>query len=153
MGQFGENLTVEGVLESEICVGDKLEIGNVVLEVTQPRVPCFKLGIKMGGLDDFPNRFLKSGLVGFYLRVLKEGEVRAGIEIRRIGTGSPSMSIQEIHRAMHFDKDNLDSAKTALAIDALSPAWRRRFEKRLSAAGIPYEVRRHPFEDECCAGL
>jgi MOSC domain-containing protein YiiM len=152
-GQFGENFTVEGILESEIYVGDILELGRVVLEVTQPRVPCFKLGIRMGGLEDFPNRFLKSGLVGFYLRVLKEGEVKAGMSIKRIGTGSSSMSIRDLHWAMHFDKHNLESAKTAVSIDALSPGWRRKFERRLSAAGVPYDVRIHPFEEECCTGL
>ena len=152
-GQFGENFTVEGILESEICVGDVLELGTVALEVTQPRVPCFKLGIRMGGLDDFPNRFLRSGLVGFYLRVLKEGELKAGMTIERTRTNSSSMSIRDIHWAMHFDKRNLESAKRALSIDALAPGWRRRFEKRLSAAGVPYDARRHPLEKECCAGL
>lgn len=152
-GQFGENFTVGGMLESEVRIGDVLRLGSAVFEVTQPRVPCFKLGIRMGGLDDFPNRFLRSGLVGFYLRVLEEGEVSAGTKIERSRAESESMSILDIHQAMHFDKRNLDSAEKALGIDALSPGWRRAFERRLSAAGVAFEVRKHPLEKECCAGL
>ena len=152
-GQFGENFTVKGLLERDISVGDVLQLGDVVLEVTQPRVPCFKLGIRMGGLDDFPNRFLRSGLVGFYLRVLKEGEVSTGMKIERTGAESESMSIQDIHHAMHFDKRNLAVAKRALGIDALSPGWCHAFERRLSAASVPFEARKHPLEKECCAEL
>lgn len=152
-GQFGENLTVEGMRESDVYVGDVLRLGNVVFEVTQPRVPCFKLGIRMGGLDGFPDRFLRSGLVGFYLRVLEEGTVSAGMTIERISTQSDGMSIQDIHQLMHFDKRNLDAAERALDIDALSPGWRRALERRLSIAGVPFETRTHPLEKECCSGL
>ena len=152
-GQFGENFTVEGMLESEIYVGDVLRIGDVVFEVTQPRVPCFKLGIRMGDVDDFQNRFLRSGFVGFYLRVLEEGTVSAGMEIERVSKRSDSMSIQDIHKSMHFDKRNLDAAKKALEIDALSPGWCREFERRLVAADVPFEARTHPLEKECCGGL
>ena len=152
-GQFGENFTVEGMLESEVYVGDVLQMGNVVFQVTQPRVPCFKLGIRMGGLDDFPNQFLRSGLVGFYLRVLEEGTISAGMKIERISTRSDGMSIQDIHQFMHFDKRNLDAAKKAIEIDALSPGWCRAFKRRLAAAGVPFEARTHPLEKECCGGL
>lgn len=152
-GQFGENFTVEGMLESEVYVGDLLQLGSAVFEVTQPRVPCFKLGIRMGGLDDFPNRFLRSGLVGFYLRVLEEGTVSARMKIERIRTAADSLSIRDIHEIMHFDKRNFDAAKKALGIDALSPGWCRAFERRLSAAGVPFEARKHPLEKECCEGL
>ena len=152
-GQFGENLTVEGLLEGEVYVGDVLHVGSAVFEVTQPRVPCFKLGIRMGGLSDFPNRFLRSGLVGFYLRVLEEGTVSAGAKIEQVRTDPDSMSIHDIHHTMHFDKRNFDAAKKALGLDALSPGWCRGFERRLLAAGVPFEVREHPLERECCVGL
>ena len=77
IGQFGENFTVEGILDDDVCVGDVFRIGGAVLEVSQPRIPCYKLAIKMG-IEGFQNRFLESGKVGFYFRVLEEGEVGAG---------------------------------------------------------------------------
>ena len=151
-GQFGENFTVEGMLEADVHIGDILQLGSVALEVTQPRVPCFKLGLRMGS-DTFPNRFLRSGLVGFYLRVLQEGEVDVGMTIKRIRTRNRSMSIRDIHQAMHFDRNDTAAAQAALDIQALAPGWRRRFEQRLLAAGIAYSTRKHPLEQECCSGL
>jgi MOSC domain-containing protein YiiM len=76
-GAFGENLTTEGLREDEVHIGDRLRVGSALLTVTQPRLPCFKLGLKFG-LDDMPKRFLLSQRTGFYLAVVKEGEVRAG---------------------------------------------------------------------------
>src|SRR5919202_937209 len=82
-GQFGENFTVEGMLEDDVYVGDVFRVGEALVEVTQPRPPCFKLGIKMG-MAEFPKLFLASGRVGFYLRILEEGEVGAGDSFERI---------------------------------------------------------------------
>lgn len=152
-GQFGENFTVEGMLEKDVSVGDVFRVGGALLEITQPRVPCFKLGIRMGGLDGFPKRFLKSGLVGFYMRVLQEGQVAAGTTIKRIKTDPEGMSIYDISHLMHFDKDNLSDANKALGIEALSPGWCRAFERRLIKANIPFDRRDYPLEKECCAGL
>ncbi len=152
-GQFGENFTVGGLLEEEVLIGDLLKIGDAVLEVTQPRMPCFKLGIRMGGLDDFPQTFLKSGLVGFYLRVVQEGPIVAGAAIERIKTDPNSMSVRGISELMHFDKGNTEDAKKALSLEALAPGWCRAFEERLSNAGIAFEPRDHPLESECCKGL
>ena len=80
IGQFGENFTVEGMGDDEVCVGDVFRIGGALVEVSQPRIPCYKLALKMG-IGGFQNRFLESGRVGFYLRVIEEGEVGAGDEV------------------------------------------------------------------------
>jgi MOSC domain-containing protein YiiM len=93
-GQFGENFTVEGMLEETVCIGDQFRIGEAVVEVTQPRQPCYKLGIKMGN-PQFPKRFWRSGRTGFYVRVLKEGEVCTGDEIRRIVRGPGGMTVRQ----------------------------------------------------------
>lgn len=129
-GQFGENFTVEGMPEEEVHIGDVYRVGGALVEVTQPRVPCFKLGLKMG-LPDFPKRFLASGRVGFYLRVLEEGEVVAGDPIRCVQIGPEQLDIREVVRLAYFDRENLEGAKKAIRIPALSPGWRSMFEERL----------------------
>ena len=130
-GQFGENLTVEGMPEDEIHVGDVFRVGGALVEVTQPRVPCYKLGIKMG-LRGFEKRFLASRRVGFYLRVLEEGEVGAGDVVDRVRTDPERMTVREICRLLYFDPENLEGARKALRIRALSPGWRQSFEERLA---------------------
>jgi MOSC domain-containing protein YiiM len=94
-GQFGENLTTTGLLEDEVRVGDKLRIGSVLLEVTQPREPCFKLMTKMNDFT-FAKPFLTSGHTGFYLRVLEEGELGAGDAIERDATDTAAPTIREV---------------------------------------------------------
>ena len=133
-GQFGENFTVEGMLEDEIHVGDVFRVGGALVEVTQPRVPCYKLGIKMG-LRGFEKTFLASGRVGFYLRVLEEGEVGAGDVLDRVRTDPERMTVREICRLLYFDPENLGGARKALRIRALSPGWRQSFEERLAKTG------------------
>ncbi len=129
-GQFGENLTTEGLLEDAVHIGDVLRIGGATLEVSQPRPPCFKLGIRMG-LPTFPKQFLASGRVGFYLRVLEEGEIGAGDAIERVSLGPERMTVRETSHLMYFDKTNREEAARALRIEALSPAWREAFQQRL----------------------
>lgn len=129
-GQCGENLTVEGPTEANVYVGDLFQVGEAVLEVTQPRAPCFKLGIRMG-LATFPRLFLRSGRSGFYLRVVEEGEVAAGDRIARVHRDPYGMSIQAIHRLLHADTNDRDGAKRALRIEALAPGLRATLEKRL----------------------
>jgi MOSC domain-containing protein YiiM len=133
-GQFGENFTVEGMLEDEIHVGDVFRVGGALVEVTQPRVPCYKLGIKMG-LPGFVKKFLASCRVGFYLRVLEEGEVGADDAFDRVRTDPERMTVREICRLLYFDPENLKGARKALRIRALSPGWRQSFEERLAKAG------------------
>lgn len=133
-GQFGENFTVEGMPEDEIHVGDVFRVGGALVEVTQPRVPCYKLGIRMG-LSQFVKMFLASCRVGFYLRVLEEGEVGAGDVFDRVRTDPERMSVREICRLLYFDPENLEGARKALRIRALSPGWRQSFEERLAKTG------------------
>ena len=130
-GQFGENLTVEGLLETSVYIGDVFQIGSTVkLQITQPRVPCFKLAYKMG-LPEFPKQFLESRRVGFYFRVLEEGEIAAGDAITRIEVASASMSVTEILNLRYFDRDNREKIARARKLPALSPSWKRDFTKTL----------------------
>lgn len=130
-GQFGENLTVEGMLEESVHIGDIFQVGATVkLQLTQPRVPCFKLAYKMG-LPEFPKQFLESQRVGFYFRVLVEGEITAGDEIARIEVASNSMSVTEILNLRYFDRGNHAKMAQARKLPALSPSWKRDFTKIL----------------------
>ncbi len=134
-GQFGENLTVEGMSDEDVHVGDIFRIGTALFEVTQPRVPCYKLGIKMD-VEGFYSRILESGRLGFYFRVLEEGDVGAGDIIERIKVDPIGMTILEVNKLMYYDKENLDGARKALRIKPLSPGWRVTFEGRLAKAKI-----------------
>jgi MOSC domain-containing protein YiiM len=132
-GQFGENLTVDGLLEDDVCIGDRYRVGGAggpLLEVTQPRMPCAKLDLRMG-MDKFSRQFHESLRTGFYLRVLEEGEIDAGDAIEREMSGEGKMAVREIYRLLMFDRSNRDGHLRALALPALSPVWRREFEKRL----------------------
>ncbi len=137
-GQFGENFTVEGMVEDDVHIGDVFRVGDALVEVTQPRPPCFKLGIKMG-MARFPKLFLASGRIGFYLRVLEEGEVGAGDVFELIESGPERMTVREMSRLLFFEPENLEGAKRALRVRALSPGWRDSFEERLTKAGVTEE--------------
>jgi len=129
-GQFGENLTVEGLLEEEVRIGEVLGIGAALVQVTQPRTPCFKLGLKMGQ-DSFPPVFLESGRSGFYLRVLREGEIGAGDPIEIVERPKDSLTVLELWHLVHYEPENLAGAKRAIAMPALSQAWRETLEERV----------------------
>jgi ferredoxin-NADP reductase/MOSC domain-containing protein YiiM len=133
LGQFGENFTVDGMLDDAIHVGDTFRIGGALVEVSQPRVPCFKLGIRMG-IQGFEHVLLSSNRIGFYLRVLKEGEVGAGDTFEPVDTDPECMSVAEVNNLLYFDLGNLKGARKALRIKALSPGWRGSFEDRLAKA-------------------
>ncbi len=133
-GQFGENFTVERMVEDNIHIGDVFRVGDALVEVSQPRPPCFKLGIKMG-MAGFPKQFLASGRIGFYLRVLEEGEVGAGDAFERVESDLERMTVREMSRLLFFEPKNLEGAKRALRVRALSPGWRDSFEERLAKAG------------------
>ena len=135
-GQFGENLTVEGMLEDAVHIGDVFQIGTAVkLQITQPRVPCFKLAYKMG-LPEFPKQFLESRRVGFYFRVLEEGEIAAGDAVRCIEVASEPMSVTEIVNLRYFDTDNHQKIAQARKLPALSPSWKRDFWRSLQAKNL-----------------
>ena len=148
-GQFGENFTVDGMPDDKTHVGDVFRVGNALVQVTQPRVPCYRLGIKMGS-PEFPKKFLQSNRVGFYMRVLQEGEVGAGDLIELVETDPQRMTVEEINRLLYFDSQNMEDAKKALHIDALSPGWRGSFEERLEKAGVSVELIEKPEDGPCC---
>ena len=132
-GQFGENFTVEGMLEDAVCIGDVFRVGTAVVEVSQPRVPCFKLGLKMG-IPTFPKQFLASERSGFYLRVLQTGEVCAGDAIERVKVEPTSLTVKAVHHLLYFDSSNLEGIHEVLSIPALAASWRESFEKVLANA-------------------
>ncbi len=132
-GQFGENFTVEGMQDKDVHVGDVFRIGTAHFEVTQPRVPCYKLAIKMN-VEGFYSQILASGRLGFYFRVLQEGDVGAGDIVERIQVDPIGLTILEANNLMYYDKDNLHEARQALRVAALSPGWRSTFERRLAKA-------------------
>ena len=123
-GQFGENLTTEGLLENTVHIGDRFRAGTAVLEVTQPRVPCYKLGIKMGD-PGFPKRFLASKRCGWYFRVIEEGEVAADDPVERVSEDPERISIEDLYTLRYFDRADRETLQRALALDALSGDWRR----------------------------
>lgn len=129
-GQFGENLTTVGVVESEVAVGDVFRIGEAKLEISQPRIPCLKLGIRMGQAD-FPKRFATSGRSGFYVRVLEEGQVSAGDEIECIHHEQNAPPLSELLAAYYRPADHRATLERAIQQPALSQAWRNDLTERL----------------------
>jgi MOSC domain-containing protein YiiM len=127
-GQFGENLTVEGMVEHEVHIGDRFRIGDALLEVSQPRTPCFKLAIRMG-IPDFSATFLRSCRVGFYLRVLEEGEVGAGDTMERTHVDPARLTVRDACRLRFLELDDRAAARRAMAVEALPSGWRRAFAK------------------------
>ncbi|MDA7025199.1 MOSC domain-containing protein [Bacillus sp. CLL-7-23] len=129
-GAFGENLTVTGMLETNIHIGDIFQIGEAIVQVTQPRQPCFKLA-KRYDLKDFPIRMQNNGYTGFYFRVLEEGWVTPGSNINRLETNAKQVTIEFANQIMHHDKKNVDALKRILEVEQLSGNWTNTFRKRL----------------------
>jgi MOSC domain-containing protein YiiM len=129
-GQFGENLTVEGHREDQVFIGDVLRIGSVLFQVSQPRTPCFKLGIRMGD-DAFQQRFLESGRSGFYLRVLEEGELESGNPIHLESRDPRGLTVLEISRLSYVEPIDVLVMRRAAELAPLSAGWRRQFRQRL----------------------
>jgi MOSC domain-containing protein YiiM len=130
-GMFGENLTIKGLLDENVHIGDRFQVGSAQLMVTQPRLPCYKLGLKFGR-DDILKRFLQSGLTGFYFAVLREGEVAAGDPIRLLHADEHQVKVAEITRLYREDKHNLDLLRRVVTVEALSESWREYFLERLT---------------------
>ena len=130
-GHFGENLTIEGLLEQDVHLGDRLHIGSAELVVTQPRLPCYKLGIRFGR-EDMVKRFLASRRTGFYLSVAIEGDVGAGDTIEIVERHPAAVSIPELLRIYLKEHVAADRLREAIAVSALSDAWRRDLQKQLA---------------------
>jgi ferredoxin-NADP reductase/MOSC domain-containing protein YiiM len=147
-GQFGENFTIEGLPDDAVCIGDRYQIGSALFEVTQPRVTCYRVGIRMNE-PRMPALLTSSGRPGFYLRVLQEGEVGPGDEIVKTGEGKERMSVAEINALLYSPDHARDRLERALQIEALSPGWRSSFEALLDSqtsgnAGLVPEAAAHP---------
>lgn len=135
-GQFGENLTVSGLDESESCVGDQLRIGSALFTITQPRVPCYKLGIRLDE-ETMPRLFSDFGRTGFYLRVLREGEIQAGDTVDVVERGRGLVAIKALFEA-YLRPQEKESARTlmrVLEVPELSPEWRAHITKRIGTGG------------------
>jgi MOSC domain-containing protein YiiM len=129
-GAFGENLTVQGILEDEVRIGDRLRIGSAEFMVTQPRMPCFKLGIRFGR-PDIVKRFLRSGRSGFYLAVVEEGQIAAGGTVEVLTRDEHGVSVADIVNLYQADATNQELLRKASNLPALPPDWREHFRKRL----------------------
>jgi MOSC domain-containing protein YiiM len=138
MGMFGENFTIDGLLENSVHLGDQLSVGSAEVVVTQPRLPCYKLGVRFGS-DDMVRRFLASGRTGFYLAVTREGEVSAGDEINVIARDPNAVPVSEITRlyiAKRYGDDDVTSLRRALRVAALPESWKEYFRERLRKTNV-----------------
>jgi MOSC domain-containing protein YiiM len=133
-GTFGENLTVEGLDEAAVRIGDRLAVGSAEFEVSQPRLPCAKLAMKLDR-PDMVSRFLRSGRLGFYLRVLREGVIEAGQAITLLTGPRGAVTIAELALLETTERGNAALLERAVRSSALTESWRRRYGDRLS--GLP----------------
>ena len=132
-GAFGENLTTEGLLEGDVCIGDRFAIGSALLEVSQPRIPCHKLAMRHERAD-LPKHFLASGRSGFYFRIARPGRVGAGDEIERIAADPRELSVAQVQS---LARRGGDDALLQRAVDhpALAAVWREELATRLARSG------------------
>ena len=130
-GMFGENFTTVGLFESELNIGDKFQVGSAVVRVTEPRMPCYKLGIKFGR-PDILKRFLASERTGFYFSVLQEGEVGVGDPIQVTEGSKDSLTVSDITRLYTREKQNAAMLRRAIDVEALPESWRSYFQHRLA---------------------
>jgi len=159
-GQFGENFTVEGLPDNAVCIGDRYQIGSALFEVTQPRVTCYRVGIRMNE-PRMPALLTSSGRPGFYFRVLREGEVGAGDEIVKVGEAKERMTVAEINALLYSPNHPREGLERALRIEALSRGWRRSFESLRQSqataagngnAGLVPAAAAHPVAPACGGG-
>lgn len=129
-GMFGENFTTQGMFEELVNIGDQFQVGTAKVVATQPRMPCYKLGVKFGRMDII-KKFLASGLTGVYFKVMKEGEVEQGDEIKLIKKNENNVTIKDIVRLYTVNKDDLKTMERAVKIKDLPNAWRFHFIKQL----------------------
>src|SRR5436190_2542899 len=130
-GQFGENFTVEGLADDEVCIGDRYRIGTAVFEITQPRVTCYRVGIRMND-PRIPALLVSHHRPGFYFRVLEEGDVQAGDEIIKLASGPERMPVTEVDALLYLPGHTRQQLLRALRIPALSPGWQASFQALLA---------------------
>jgi MOSC domain-containing protein YiiM len=135
-GMFGENFTTAGLFEIELNIGDKFEVGSAVVMVTEPRLPCYKLGIKFGRAD-IVRRFLASERTGFYFAVLQEGDVGVGDQIKLVERSKHSVKTNDITQLYTRDKHNTRLLRRAIEVEALPEGWKSYFQHRLDKVAGP----------------
>ncbi len=129
-GMFGENFTTEGLLEETVYIGDRFRIGDAEVFVTEPRMPCYKLGIKFGRADII-KRFLASRRTGFYFAVASEGTLSAGDAVEFIGRDQQEISVADIIRLYAFERGDVKGLRRAIGVDALPGSWKGYFQHQL----------------------
>jgi ferredoxin-NADP reductase/MOSC domain-containing protein YiiM len=130
-GQFGENLTIDGLTDDEVCIGDRYRIGEAEFEVTQPRVTCYRVGLRMGE-PELPALLVSHHRPGFYMRVLREGRIRAGDRIVKTRSGPGALSVAEVDALLYLPGRDRDRLRAAVRIPALSPGWQQSFRDLLA---------------------
>ena len=133
-GLVGENLTIDDFDEDKINIGDQFKINECLLQVSQPRIPCYKIGIKLNSRD-FPKMFSQSGLLGSYLRVIHDGEISPGDEVNKVHSEENSMSLKDIAHLLFVDVKNIELMKRALDIKPLTEEIKEKFRERLMKLG------------------
>jgi ferredoxin-NADP reductase/MOSC domain-containing protein YiiM len=135
-GQFGENLTVDGLADDEVCIGDRYRIGEAEFEVSQPRVTCYRVGLRFGA-PELPSLLVSHHRPGFYMRVITEGHIQAGQDIIKTRTGPGALSVADTDALLYLPGRDPARLRTALQIPALSPGWQGSFRDLLAAASAP----------------
>jgi ferredoxin-NADP reductase/MOSC domain-containing protein YiiM len=148
-GQFGENLTVDGLPDSEVCIGDRYRIGDAEFEVTQPRVTCYWIGLRMGE-PTMPSLLVSHHRPGFYMRVITEGRVCAGDKIVKTRTGPGQLSVADTDALLYLPEHDPATLRTALSIPALSPGWQGSFSELLAGTD---NGRAEPASEQSWAGF
>jgi MOSC domain-containing protein YiiM len=151
IGQFGENFTVDGLPDDEVCIGDRYRIGDAELEVTQPRVTCFRVGLRLGE-PQLPALLVSHHRPGFYLRVITEGHVQAGDQIVRTRVGRHAVSVADIDALLYLPGRDIKQLRAAADIPALSPGWQQSFHDLLHSAenGAPVDAPRSELRRAAC---
>lgn len=129
-GMFGENLTTQGMIEDAVNIGDQFQIGSAKVIATQPRMPCYKLGVKFGRMDII-RRFLASGRPGIYFKVLQEGEVEAGDSIELISKDENNITVKDIVRLYVRDNNDIESIQRVIRVKDLPTGWRYHFQQQI----------------------
>jgi MOSC domain-containing protein YiiM len=129
-GMFGENLTMAGVSDATICIGDRYQIGSAEVVVTQPRLPCYKLGLKFGR-DTFVKQFLRSGRTGFYLAVARTGEIKVGDAVTLVSREAHGVTVADVVRLYVKDRFDLEGLRRAVTALNLPAWWREEFQERI----------------------
>ena len=146
-GQFGENFTVSGLNDRNVCIGDRYRIGDAEFEVTQPRVTCFRVGMRLG-VPEMPNLLVSQHRPGFYFRVITEGLVRAGDDIVLTRRGRHELSVADVDALLYLPDRDMDQLRKIVEVPALSPGWQQSFRDMLVA-----HDRRHATADRSRARM